>query len=80
MEIPIQRLLEILVVALVFLAVGAAAGAYWGEHRSRTAVALRRTRQTVCPSVPIDTPMKKFPRACYDAMVPAGHAVPEPVR
>jgi len=59
-----------LVVALVCLVVGAVAGAYWGTHYSHTAVALRRTRQTICPSVPADTPMKEFPMACRDAMIP----------
>jgi hypothetical protein len=59
-----------LVVALVCLVVGAVAGAYWGTHYSHTAVALRRTRQTICPSVPADTPMKEFPTACLDAMIP----------
>ena len=50
--------------------VGAVAGAYWGTHYSHTAVALRRTRQTICPSVPADTPMKEFPTACRGAMIP----------
>jgi hypothetical protein len=59
-----------LIVALVCLVVGAVAGAYWGTHYSHTAVALRRTRQTICPSVPADTPMKEFPTACRDAMIP----------
>jgi hypothetical protein len=59
-----------LIVAFVFFIVGAAAGAYWGSHFSHTAVALRRTRQTICPSVPADTPMKDFPTACRDAMIP----------
>jgi hypothetical protein len=59
-----------LVVALVCLVVGAVAGAYWGTHYSHTAVALRRTRQTICPSVPADTPMREFPTACRDAMIP----------
>jgi hypothetical protein len=58
-----------LIVALVCLIVGAVAGAYWGTHFSHTAVALRRTRQTICPSVPADTPMKEFPTACRDAMI-----------
>ena len=65
---------------LVSLLIGTAAGAYWGEHYSRTAVALRRTRQTLCPSVPADTPMKDFPKACRDAMIPVGRTVPEPNR
>jgi hypothetical protein len=59
-----------LIVALVCLIVGAVAGAYWGTHYSHTAIALRRTRQTICPSVPADTPMKEFPTACRDAMIP----------
>jgi hypothetical protein len=59
-----------LIVALVCLVVGAVAGAYWGTHYSHTAVALRRTRQTICPSVPADTSMKEFPTACRDAMIP----------
>ena len=59
-----------LIVALICLIVGAVAGAYWGTHYSHTAVALRRTRQTICPSVPADTPMKEFPTACRDAMIP----------
>ena len=60
----------LLIVALVCLIVGAVAGAYWGTHYSHTAVALRRTRQTICPSVPADTSMKEFPTACRDAMIP----------
>jgi hypothetical protein len=59
-----------LIVAVICLVVGAVAGAYWGTHYSHTAVALRRTRQTICPSVPADTPMKEFPTACRDAMIP----------
>jgi hypothetical protein len=61
---------RLLIVALVFLAAGAVAGGYWGMHYSHTAVALRRTRQTICPSVSADTPMREFPRACRDAMIP----------
>src|SRR5262245_44205661 len=49
-----------------FLVLGVAAGAYWGEHHSRAAVALRRTRQAVCPA---EAPMKEFPSACRDAIV-----------
>jgi hypothetical protein len=60
-----------LIVAVGFFIVGAVAGAYWGSHYSHTAVALRRTRQTICPSVPANTPMKDFPKACRDAMIPA---------
>ena len=63
--------LFLLVVALVCLVVGAVAGAYWGTHYSHTAVALRRTRQTICPSVPPNTPMKEFPQACLAAMIPS---------
>ena len=59
-----------LIVAFACLVVGAVAGAYWGTHYSHTAVALRRTRQTICPSVPAGTPMKEFPTACRDAMIP----------
>ena len=66
-----SRALELLVVAFVFLVKGTAAGGYWGTHHSPTAVALRRTRQKICPSVPADTTMKEFPKACRDAMVPA---------
>jgi hypothetical protein len=58
-----------LIVALVCLVVGAVAGAYWGTQYSHTAVALRRTRQTICPSVPVNTTMKEFPKACRDAMI-----------
>jgi hypothetical protein len=65
-----SRLLELPIVAFVFLVIGAAAGGYWGEHCSHTAVALRRTRQTICPSVAADTPLKEFPKACRDAMIP----------
>ena len=61
---------RLLMVALVLLAAGAVAGGYWGTHYSHTAVALRRTRQTICPSVPGDTPMREFPKACRDAMIP----------
>jgi hypothetical protein len=61
----------LLIVALACLVVGAAAGGYWATHYSHTAVALRRTRQTICPSVPANTPMKEFPKACRDAMIPA---------
>ena len=60
----------LLIVAVVCFVVGAIAGANWGTHYSHTAVALRRTRQTICPSVPADTPMKEFPTACRDAMIP----------
>ena len=60
----------LLTVALVCFVVGVIAGAYWGTHYSHTAVALRRTRQTICPSVPADTPMKEFPKACRDTMIP----------
>jgi len=49
-----------LIVALVCLVVGAVAGAYWGTHYSHTAVALRRTRQTICPSVPANTTMRSI--------------------
>jgi hypothetical protein len=66
-----SRSLELLIVAFVFLVVGVAAGGYWGAHYSHTAVALRRTRQTICPSVPANTTMKEFPKACRDAMIPA---------
>jgi hypothetical protein len=59
-----------LIVALVCLVVGAIVGGYWGTHYSHTAIALRRTRQTICPSVPANTPMKEFPTACRDAMIP----------
>ena len=61
---------KLVMVALVFSAVGAVAGGYWGTHYSHTAVALRRTRQTICPSVPANTPMREFPKACRDAMIP----------
>jgi hypothetical protein len=60
----------LLIVAVVCFVVGAIAGAYWGTHYSHTAVALRRTPQTICPSLPADTPMKEFPTACRDAMIP----------
>ena len=60
----------LLIVVLAFM-VGAIAGGYWGEHYSRTAIALRRTRQTICPSVPPETPMKEFPQACLGAMIPS---------
>jgi len=40
---------KLVMAALVFLAVGAVAGGYWRTHYSHTAVALRRTRQTICP-------------------------------
>jgi hypothetical protein len=66
-----SRPFELLIVAFVFLALGAITGAYWGAHYSHTAVALRRTRQTICPSVPANTPMNQFPKACRDAMIPA---------
>jgi hypothetical protein len=46
---------RLLMVALVLLTADAVAGGYWGTHYSHTAVALRRTRQTICPSVPADT-------------------------
>jgi hypothetical protein len=62
---------RLLIMALVCLVVGAVVGAYWGTHYSHTATALRRTRQTICPSVPANTPMKEFPKACRDAMIPA---------
>jgi hypothetical protein len=64
-----------ILVAVAFLIVGVLTGAYWGEHYSRVAVALRRTRQTICPSVPADTPMKAFPKTCLDAMIPKAAAV-----
>jgi hypothetical protein len=64
------RMSRLLIVLFAFL-VGAVAGGYWGEHYSHTAIALRRTRQTICPSVPPDTPMKEFPRACLEAMIPS---------
>ena len=57
-----SRLLELLIVALVFLVVGTAAGGYWGTHHSPTAVALRRTRQKICPSVPADTADEGVPQ------------------
>jgi hypothetical protein len=60
----------LLIVAVVCFVVGAIACAYWVTHYSHTAVALRRTRQTICPSVPADTPMKEFPTARRDAMIP----------
>jgi hypothetical protein len=60
----------LLIVALVCLIVGAVVGGYWGRHYSHTAIALRRTRQTICPSVPANTPMKEFPQACRAAMIP----------
>lgn len=63
--------LPLTIVALVCLAVGAIVGEYIGTHYSHTAVAFRRTRQTICPSVPANTPMKEFPKACRDAMIPA---------
>jgi hypothetical protein len=66
-----SRALELLIVAFVFLVIGTAAGGYWGTHHSPTAVALRRTRQTICPSVPPNTPMKEFPQACLAAMIPS---------
>lgn len=62
---------RLLIVAFVFFIVGATAGGYWGTHYSHTAIALRRTRQAICPSVPANTPMKEFPKACRDAMIPA---------
>ena len=65
-----SKLLQLLIVVFAFL-VGAVAGGYWGEHYSHTAIALRRTRQTICPSVPPKTPMKEFPRACLEAMIPS---------
>jgi hypothetical protein len=61
----------LLIVALVCLAVGAIVGGYWGAHYSHTAIALRRTRQTICPSVPANTRLQEFPKACRDAMIPA---------
>jgi hypothetical protein len=60
----------LLIVAVVCFVAGAIACAYWGTHYSHTAVALRRARQTICPPVPADTPMKEFPTACRDAMIP----------
>ena len=61
----------LLIVALTCLVVGAIVGGYWGTHYSHTAIALRRTRQSICPSVAANTPMKEFPKACRDAMIPA---------
>jgi hypothetical protein len=65
-----SRLLELLIVAFGFLVIGAIVGEYCGTHYSHTAVAFRRTRETICPSVPANTPMKEFPKACHDAMIP----------
>jgi hypothetical protein len=65
---------RLLIMALVCLVVGAVVGAYWGTHYSHTATALRRTRQTICPSVPANTPMKEFPKACRDAMIPVNRS------
>jgi hypothetical protein len=77
LEAITPMLRQVVLTVLVSSLIGTAAGAYWGEHYSRTAVALRRTRQTLCPSVPADTPMKEFPKACRDAMIPVGRTVPE---
>ena len=60
---------RLLLVALACLVVGAIAGGYCGAHYSHAAVALRRTRQTICPSVPANTPMKTFPKVCRDAEI-----------
>jgi hypothetical protein len=67
----------LLTVALVCFVVGAVVGGYWGTYYSHTAIALRRTRQTICPSVPANVPMKEFPKACLDAMIPpSGNSSP----
>jgi hypothetical protein len=66
---------RLLAVALACLIVGVVAGGYWGTHYSHTAVALRRTRQTICPSVPANTPMREFPKACRDAMIGQPHSL-----
>jgi hypothetical protein len=60
-----------LIASLVCLVVGAIVGGYWGTHYSHTAIALRRTRQTICPSVPANTPLKEFPKACRDVIHPS---------
>jgi hypothetical protein len=58
----------VLAEALVFcLVLGAVGGAYWGEHYSRVAVALRETRKLLCPSVSRTVSAKRFPRACLTA-------------
>ena len=65
---------KVLIVLLAFL-VGVLTGGYWGVHFSHAAIALRRARKAICPSVPPDTPLKKFPKACLKAMIHAPQVV-----
>ena len=58
---------RLILVALACLVIGGIVGGYCGAHYSHAAVALRRTRETICPSVPANTPMRAFPRACQVA-------------